>query len=200
MPDFLDIFIIIIGLISSGLFYYFGTEKLYRFYFGIIMGFLLFLVFNLQVKLFEIGGGVIGGWEEFLVSNKDFILGLFSFLIPVFGILFTVIDSDLKSNKLFSLLFGFFLPLFILGIFGYILLNSAVNLSFLENIFGFFTNSFIFTFLQDSPKIIFFLLLLIIFWKYIFILIVALLKHFAELILYEIRELSGKKEENKTYD
>ncbi|MDQ7022380.1 MAG: hypothetical protein Q9M97_02430 [Candidatus Gracilibacteria bacterium] len=79
MPDFLDIFIIIIGLISSGLFYYFGTEKLYRFYFGIIMGFLLFLVFNLQVKLFEIGGGVIGGWEEFLVSNKDFILGLFSF-------------------------------------------------------------------------------------------------------------------------
>ncbi len=199
MPEFSDILIVIIWIISSLLFYFFGTEKLYRFYFWIIMWFLLFLVFNLQIKLFELWGWISWWWENFLVTNKNFVLGFFSMMIPIFWILFTSMHSDLKSNKLFSLLFWFFLPLFILWIFWYILLNSAVSLDFLKNIFSIFNTSSIFNFLQNSPKIIFWLLLIIIFWKYIFRIILTFLKYLALLILDEIKDLNWekKKEERK---
>jgi len=197
MPEFSDILLILIAIISSGIFYFLWTEKLYRFYFGIIMWFLLFLVFNLQIKLFELGWWVTGWWSNFLVNNKDFILWFFSLLIPIFWWLFAFMDSDLKSNKVFSLLFWFFLPLFLLWIFAYILLNSAVNLDFLKSIFWIFKDSSIFNFLQDSPKIIFWLLLIIIFWRYIFIIIIALLWYFAKLILSEIKDLNW---ENKNIE
>jgi len=189
MPNFSDILIVIIWIISSGLFYFFGTEKLYRFYFWIIMWFLLFLVFNLQIKLFQISGWISGWWENFLVVNKDFVLGFFSIMIPIFWILFTAMHSDLKSNKLFSILFWFFLPLFILWIFAYILLNSAIKLNFLSHIFSFFKDSYIFQILQKTPKIIFSLLLIIIFWKYIFRIIIAFLQYLAKNILEEINDL-----------
>jgi len=197
MPEFSDILIIIIAIFSAFIFNYLWTEKLYRFYFWIIMWFLLFLVFNLQIKLFELGWWINWWWSNFLVNNKDFVLGFFSLMIPIFWLLFTTMNSDLKSNKVFSLLFWFFLPLFILWIFAYVLLNSAVSLDFLKNIFWFFKNSSIFNSLQDSPKIIFWLLLIIIFWRYIFIIIIALLWYFAKLILSEIRDLNW---ENKNIE
>jgi hypothetical protein len=189
MPELSDILIVIIAIVSSGIFYFLWTEKLYRFYFGIIMWFLLFLVFNLQVKLFEVSGWISWWWEEFLVWNKNFVLWFFSIMIPVFWFLFAFLDWDLKSNKLFSLLFGFFLPLFLLWLFWYILLNSAINLDFLNNVFWFFNNSYIFDLLQKAPKIIFGLLIIIIFWKIIFRIIISFLAYISKLLLLEIQEL-----------
>ncbi len=193
MPEFSDILIIILAIISSGIFYFLWTEKLYRFYFGIIMWFLLFLVFNLQVKLFEVSGWIKWWWEEFLVWNKKNVLWFFSLMIPIFWWLFVFLDWDLKSNKLFSLLFGFFLPLFLFWLFWYILLNSAINLDFLNNIFWYFNDSYIFDLLQKAPKIIFWLLIIIIFWKIIFRIIIAFLAYIAKLLLLEIQELRWKR-------
>ena len=197
MPEFSDILIIFIWLATAWIFSYLGTEKLYRFYFGIIMWFLLFLVFNLQIKLFEVSGGISGWWEEFLVSNKKNILSFFSLMIPVFWGLFAFLDWDLKSNKLFSLLFWFFLPLFVLWIFGYILLNSWIELDFLKNIFWYFESSYIFNLLQKTPKVIFWLLLIIIFWKYIFALILAFLSYISKLLVKEIKELRWEREDRQ---
>ena len=199
MPEFSDILIVIIAVFSALIFNFLWTEKLYRFYFWIIMWFLLFLVFNLQIKLFELSWWISWWWENFLVNNKNVVLWFFSLMIPIFWILFTALHSDLKSNRIFSLLFWFFLPLFILWLFWYILLNSAVNLEFLKSIFWFFKNSTIFNFLQHSPKIIFWLILIIIFWKYIFRIIIAFLAYLAKLILEEIKDLNweAKQKENK---
>jgi len=197
MPEFLDILIIVIAILSSAIFYFLWTEKLYRFYFGIIMWFLLFLVFNFQIKLFEISGWTKWWWEEFLVWNKDFVLGFFSLMIPIFWWLFAFLHSDLKSNRVFNILFWFLLPLFLLWIFWYITLNSAVKLDFLANIFWLFNKSYIFSFLQHSPKIIFWLILLIIFWKYIFKIIIAFLYYLAKNLLEEINELRWEKKTQK---
>jgi hypothetical protein len=200
MPEFSDILIIFIWILSAWIFNYLGTERLYRFYFGIIMWFLLFLVFNLQIKLFEISWWITWWWEEFLVWNKENVLWFFSLMIPVFWWLFTFLDWDLKSNKLFSLLFWFFLPLFILWIFWYILINSSIELEFLKNIFTIFDTSYIFDLLQKAPKLIFWLLIIIIFWKYIFAFILAIIWHLAKVIVAEIKELKEKKEEEKLSD
>ena len=197
MPEFSDILIIIIAVVSAVIFNFLWTEKLYRFYFGIIMWFLLFLVFNLQVKLFEVSWWISGWWEEFLVSNKKNILWFFSLMIPIFWWLFTFLHSDLKSNRIFSLLFWFFLPLFLLWVFWYVLLHSAVKLDFLKNIFWIFKNSFIFSFLQHSPKIIFWLILLIIFWKYLFKIIIAFLFYVSKLLVKEIKELRWEREDRQ---
>jgi hypothetical protein len=190
MPEFSDILLIIIAIFSALIFNFLGTEKLYRFYFGIIMWFLLFLVFNLQVQLFEISWEIDNGWKNFLVWNKDFVLWFFSLMIPIFWALFAFINSDIKSNKLFSLLFWFFLPLFLVWIFGYILMNSAVSLDFLKSIFWFFNNSSIFNFLQKTPVLIFWLLLLIIFWRYLFAIIIAFILYVSKLLVAEIKDLN----------
>ena len=197
MPEFSDILIWIIAILSAWIFSYLGTEKLYRFYFGIIMWFLLFLVFNLQVKLFEVSGWINWWWEDFLVWNKNVVLGFFSIMIPIFWGLFAFLDWDLKSNKLFSLLFWFFLPLFLLGLFWYILLNSAIDLIFLNSIFSFFKNSYIFDLLQKAPKIIFGLLIIIIFWKFLFKIIIAFLYYISKILIKEIWELRWEREGGK---
>jgi hypothetical protein len=193
MPEFSDILLIIVWVFSAVIFTYLGTERLYRFYFGIIMWFLIFLVFNLQVKLFEVSGWLNWSWEELLVSNKEMILWFFSVMIPIFWALFTFLDWDLKSNKLFSLLFWFFLPLFILWIFWYVLINSSIEINFLKNFFLFFDTSYIFNILQKAPKLIFWLIIIIIFWKFIFSIIIIFLAYISKLLIAEIQELRWEK-------
>ncbi|MCD5380607.1 hypothetical protein LR004_01655 [Candidatus Gracilibacteria bacterium] len=193
--DFSDLIIIGICIVSAGLFSFLGTDRLYRFYFGLIMGFLLFLVFNLQIKLVQLGGGIdISGWQHFLVSKKDGILSFFSFMIPIFGFLFAFIDSEIKSNKVFSILFGSLLPAFLLGILGYTLSTSSVELGMLDSMLSIFKDSKIFDILQKAPKLIFGLLLIIIFWKYIFAIIISFLSYLARLITSEVNDLRGIEE------
>lgn len=197
MPEFSDILIIFIWVASALLFYFLWTEKLYRFYFWLILGFLLFLVFNSQIKLAEMNWWIISSWESFLIWNKWWILSFFSFMIPIFWFLFSFLDSDLKSNKLFSILFWFFMPLFGLWLFWFILSHSSIELWFLKNILSIFNNSYIFNLLENAPKILFILLILIIFWKYIFRIIITFLAYLAKLILSEIKDLNWENKQEK---
>ncbi len=194
-----DISIILWWLTVGAIFHYLGTDRLYRFYFGLIMWFLLFLVFNLQVKLVQLSGWIeMSGWQSLLVQNKKMILTFFAMMIPIFWFLFAFLDWEVKSNKVFSLLFGSFLPLFLLWILWYVFSHSSINLDFLEKGLSFFDNSFLFDIFHKAPKLIFSILLIIIFWKYIFAMILSFLWYIARLIAVEIRELKwedGKKEE-----
>lgn len=190
-----DIILIFVWLLSGVLFSYLWTDRLYRFYFGLIMGFLLFLVFNLQIKLVQLGWWIdISGWQSFLVANKETVLWFFTFMIPIFGFLFAFIDSEIKSNKVFSLLFWFLLPLFLLWVLWYVMTHSSVELSFLKDLLSNFKTSKIFDILQKAPKLIFGLLLIIIFWKYIFAIILSFLWYLARLITSEINDLRGEEQ------
>ena len=193
-----DIILIFTWLLSWALFSYLGTDRLYRFYFGIILGFLLFLVFNLQIKLIQIGWWQgFSWWQDFLYSNKDWLLWFFTFMIPIFGFLFAFIDSEIKSNKVFSLLFWFLLPLFVLWVLWYVLSHSTVDLWMLESILSNFKDSKIFDMLQKAPKLIFGLLLIIIFWKYIFAILISFLWYLARLITSEINDLKWIEEDER---
>lgn len=195
--SFSDISIIISCLVTAWIFSVLWTDRLYRFYFGLIIGFLLFLVFNLQIKIvwFSWTWFWLSGWESFLVKNKQSILWFFTFMIPIFWFLFAFIDSEIKSNKVFSLLFWFLLPSFLLGVFGYVFKDSAVPLDFLNNFVSFFKDSRIFDVLQNAPKLIFWMLLIIIFWKYIFAIILTFLWYIARLIMSEINDLRWVEEQ-----
>lgn len=186
-----DFLIIAIWIVTAWLFVYFWTDRLYRFYFGLIIWFLLFSVFNLQIKLVELQwkSFLTSWWENFLVVNKEVVLWFFAIMVPVFGFLFMFINSEVKRNKLFSWLFWFLLPAFLLGIFAYIMINSAIELSFLKDMLAYFKDSYIFDILKKAPKLIFGLLLIIIFWKYIFAIIISLLAYFSKLIISEINDL-----------
>ena len=190
-----DIILIFVWLLSGVLFSYLWTDRLYRFYFGLIMWFLLFLVFNLQIKLVGLGWWIdLSWWQNFLVANKQTILWFFTFMIPIFWFLFAFIDSEVKSNKVFSLLFWFLLPLFLLWVLWYVLTHSSVELSFLKDLLSNFKTSKIFDILQKAPKLIFGLLLIIIFWKYIFAIILSFLWYLARLITSEINDLRGEEQ------
>ncbi len=193
-----DIILIFAWLISGVVFSYLWTDRLYRFYFGLIMWFLLFLVFNLQIKLVQLGWWMdVSGWQNLLVSNKEWILWFFTFMIPMFWFLFAFIDSEVKSNKVFSLLFWFLLPLFLLWVLWYVMTHSSVELSFLKDILWNFKASKIFDILQKAPKLIFGLLLIIIFWKYIFAIILSFLWYLARLITSEINDLRGEEQKEE---
>ena len=192
---FSDFIIIWVCIVSAWLFSFLWTDRLYRFYFWLIMWFLLFLVFNLQIKVVQLSWWLnLSWWENFLIANKSNLLGFFSFMIPVFWFLFAFIDSEVKSNKVFSLLFGFLLPTFLLWILWYALTHSAVDLWMLESILSTFKESKIFDMLQKAPKLIFGLLLIIIFWKYIFAIIISFLSYLARLITSEINDLKWVEE------
>ena len=155
MPYLQDIILIFIWLLSGVLFSYLWTDRLYRFYFGLIMGFLLFLVFNLQIKLVGLSWWIdLSWWQSFLVWNKQSVLWFFTFMIPIFWFLFAFIDSEVKSNKVFSLLFWFLLPLFLLWVLWYVLTHSSVELSFLKDLLSYFKTSKIFDILQKAPKLL----------------------------------------------
>ena len=169
---FSDYLIFFISIFLWTLFIFLWTDKVYRFYFWVIFWFLLFLAFNLEIKILELEGNFrVSFWEDFLLQNKDFILSFFSSFIPIFWLLFIVFSKPSKNSIVFSVLFWLFLPIFLLWIFNYILNNSALKLEFLEDILSSFENSFIFEMFDKSPYLIFLLLFFVIFWRTFFTLI-----------------------------
>lgn len=195
-----DLLIIVVWLLSALVFVYIWSDRLYRFYFWLILWFLLFMVFNLQVKVIQLSGGVpMSGWEDFLIKNKKMILSFFAWIIPVFWLLFSLIKSEIKTNKAFSGLFWLLLPAFILGMLWYIMLNWSIDFEFLKNILWFFKDSKIFTMLQKLPMLLFWLLLIILFWKYIFAILLGLMWYLARLLIGEINDLRwiDREEEEK---
>ncbi|NDK07892.1 hypothetical protein EOM39_01440 [Candidatus Gracilibacteria bacterium] len=142
----IDYFIIVLSLLSGLVFIFLGLEKLHKFYFGVIIGFLFFIVANLYIKALqspECFKMSVPPDSSFLLLNKSFILGFLSLFIPIFGISLTVsefISFKVYDNKIGSFVFGSLVPYFLLSIFSYINTNAIVLISYVSDIFDILSN------------------------------------------------------------
>ena len=168
-----DLIIIASSILIWFAFALFFADKLFKFYIGIIIGFLLFIAFNCQIDVLEnLYGRELSGWQNFLVKNKDIILNVLWLLVPVLWILFAL--NPFKKWGFFpSLLLGSMLPLFLLGALWYIAANSVVDIPLLDSVLDLLKNSSLLAFLRDNSHYIFLALLFLIFYKAIFALLWA---------------------------
>lgn len=189
-----DFIIIALCILSAGIFGFLWADKLFKFYFWAIIGFLLFLVFNSEVwlvQILKIWPEPLDNWQNFLAKNGRFVLSFFACMIPLFWLFFALnkdIYLSVKKSFLQSILFWIFLPFFILWCFVYALKNSALELGFLKDLLSFFDGSFIKTFFEVSPYVIFYILLFILFYKMIFTFCIWLLSMIFTYIVNEIRK------------
>ncbi len=174
-----DFSILSIWIIFGILFLFLGTDKLYKFYIWLIVGFLLYLVFNFKISLLEYWNPAdFSAFENFLVSNKDFVLGCLTWLIPLLWFLFWVFSNPLRDSKIFSFVLWLLAPIFGLWILAYIANSSVIELWFLTDFMNSMRNSNILNLFQANSGFIFYLLLFLLFWRFIFLIWFATLEAF----------------------
>lgn len=174
-----DFSILSTGIIFWILFLFLGTDKLYKFYMWLIIGFLLYLVFNLKISLLEYWNpDDFSSFENFLISNKDFVLWSLTWLIPLLWFLFWVFSNPLSNNKIFSFILWLLAPIFGLWILSYIANSSVIELWFLTDLMNFLSNSSILNLFKWNSGFIFYLLLFLLFWRFIFLIAFAALEAF----------------------
>jgi len=192
LPDYTIIFI---ALVVGVLFLILGANLLYKFYLGIIVAFLVFLVINSQIYILEhIPPEEMSAFQDFLLVNKDFILWLSLFSIPIMWILSAINKSFFKNNILWILSFWMFLPFFLVGLLSYVNENIATPLAFIESITWFLDGSYFFELFRENLSWVILSLLFLIFYKAIFLLVYAFL-----VWIYEIlrTEFFGEREEEE---
>lgn len=183
----IDYFILVISLLSWLFFIFLWLEKLHRFYFGVIIWFILFIIVNLHIKLLDIPTTVLKNIiipeSSFLLSNKSFILSFLTFLIPVFWfvlLLSDFISFKVSDNKLASFLFWLFFPFFFISILVYVFFNSAVSIGFIKDFFGTFSDSVLMNYFMDNSYLALYLLFFVIFFRLLFWVIISFLIYFSK--------------------
>lgn len=184
-----DYMIIFVSLWVGVLFVILGANILYKFYLWIIIGFLLFLVFNSQIDVLEnLYIRELSPFQNFLVENKGFILWLNIVFIPLLGLLSAMnqsISFHGKNNILVLLTLGMFLPFALTAILSYIWESLYVPLRFIEDILSFFQGGFFYEFFKEHLSWIIIGLLFFIFYKAIFLLTLAFLQYMYEVLRTE---------------
>lgn len=202
----IDYFILVISLLSGLFFIFLWLEKLHRFYFGIIVWFILFIILNQHIKLIEIPNTIIkniivpDNW--FLVSNKSFILSFLTFFIPIFWFIFLLsefISFKVSDNKLASFLFGLFFPFFFISILVYIFFNSVIEISFIKDFFIFSKDSVLINYFKDNSIYALYFLFFLIFFRIWFWIVVSFLLYISKQFYgtYKADEIDNHYEKQK---
>ncbi len=169
---FVDFLLILFSFIVWISFIIFWWDKVFKIYFWLVFGFLLFQVFNTQIELLEvIYFKELWPFQDFLVKNKEFVLGFFTFLIPVFALFATFHNNIILKNplkKLTIIIFWSFLPFVFIWILAYISVNSYVELTFLRDLLSFLKKSYIFYYLERNTSLIFIAIIFLMLYKIIF--------------------------------
>lgn len=187
-------------ILSAIVFCFLWDGKIHKIYFGLIIGFLLFLVFNTQISFLEITPDKdFTAFQIFLLENKELVLSLSIVFIPLFSLIFlinTSISFHVKNNILLSMLFWGFLPLFSLILFSYVEKHSYISFPFITDISRFFYNSTVYDFFSHNTWFAIIGLLFLLFYRSIFLLLVAFITYIYNILKQEF----FWKEENKTWE
>ncbi len=170
----IDYFIIVISLLSGLSFIFLWLEKLHKFYFGIIIGFLFFIVTNLYIKALQSPEcfKLVVHNSSFLLLNKSFILSFLTLFIPIFWVVLAISDFitfKVYDNKLGAFIFWTAVPFFVLSIFAYIRVNSIVPILFVNDLFWFLWNiSNIIIYLKDRTYLSLYMLFFLVSFRIFF--------------------------------
>ncbi len=188
MFEFSDYIIIFSALSSGVLFLLFWESMLYKYYLWVIVAFLLYLVFNFELQLLDTKSlESLNSFETFLRTNKQLVLTLCVIWIPLLGLLSSINQSITfhgRNSKIGVFLFGFLLPIFLIGILAYIGETLFIQLPFLSEILHFLQGSFFYEFFRTHLSTITISVLFLIFYKSIFLLVHA----FCSYVFWIIKE------------
>lgn len=166
----LDYLLLVLGAIFAAFFTFVWWDKIYKCYFWIIIGFLLFQLVNQEITILSINssGKILTSYEKFLQKNSDFMLTSFTLLVPLLWIFFTInssIEIRVRGNIFWYVAFWFLLPFLILWISAYILVNAAFHLVFLQDILRPLSPSFFYNFFQGHLHYVFLFIFFFLFYR-----------------------------------
>lgn len=174
----LDIILLWLGL-SAGIWaFLWWHDSLYKLFFGLIIGFLSYLVISYQIEITTyLSPSLLDGYQKFISSHSVWILSIALLSIPMLGIFFMLhprISIATRKNSLSQVLLWLLLPIFLIGILSLLSSNSILSDSTAWiKIFSFFEWSWLYGIFQRLPWWIFLLLAFLIFYKSIFLLLSA---------------------------
>lgn len=173
---FLDIILLLLGLIAGVWAFLNGSDALYKLFLGLIIGFLMYWLVAGQAEVLQyIPSSQYDGYQVFLSKYDTSVLSFLLFLIPVLGLIFmlnTRLIFKTREKSLSQILLGLLLPVFLVGILANLSEGSILSQSpFWQKIFNFFENSGIYKIFTALPWGIFLLLIFLVFYKSIFILL-----------------------------
>ena len=196
---YLDIILLIWGLIAGLASYSSWKDSLYKLFLWLIIGFLLYALVETQVALsYKTAISEKNSYQIYLWLHSTGILSTLLFSVPILWIFFMLhprfsIKSYRKSPS--HILLWLLLPIFLIGILAFLWDGSLLQEnSTWKRVFSFFEQSFIYRIFMALPWAIFALLWFLIFYKTLFILLVALLKWiYNEVILQFFRSWKEKR-------
>ena len=189
--NFLDIILIFLG-ISAGIGSFItGSDTLFKLFFGLIIGFLSYLVLSYQVELTTfIQPELWDSYQKYLSEHSLPILSSGIAMIPILGIFFMIqqrLSIFIHEKSPSHILMGILLPFFLVGILANLAEGTILKKSETwRNIFDFLSESLLFQTFQKLPWAIFLLLGFLILYKSIFLIIVAFWKWIWEEVFPEL--------------
>ncbi|NDK09676.1 hypothetical protein GW846_02760 [Candidatus Gracilibacteria bacterium] len=178
MPGILDITLIFLGLAAGIASFLNGGDSLHKLFLGLIIGFMMYLIVSYQLEITNyLSPAVWNGYQRFLANNTTGVLSAILLSIPVLGLFFMLnnkfqIHTSYKSIS--HILLGILLPVFLIGILANLAEASFLTDSaFWRKIFDFFEQSMLYRVFEKLPWVIFLLLGFLIFYKSLFLLLVA---------------------------
>lgn len=168
-----DYIIIILAFLWAGIFSFLNNDVIYKIYFGLIIAFLLFQVFNLEIKIIDMRGedALLSSYESFLSNNRHLILYFLFFSLPLFWFCFWMsrtLSFTVRRTFLSGLLLWFLFPFFILGILVFILKNGVFDFSFLSSLMDSLWDSYIVHLFEKHIYILALFSLIFLFYRVLF--------------------------------
>lgn len=173
----IDIVLVWCSLVCAAIFLILWTSKLIKFYIGTLIGLLLCILINL--KLGQIGNSGFSGslLDNFFWNNRDFLWSISLLVIPLMGILFLlnktfIIQEENWWSWLGSLIWKFLMGLalfpLILGMYSTLHSLWLSTNSFLGWLIDWLKRSNLLQLISEYWQYIFFLLLVILLYKFVF--------------------------------
>lgn len=196
-----DYMILVFWFIFAAFFTFVAGDKVYKFYFWVIIGFLLFQLVNQDITILWINptGKTFSWYENFIQKNSDFMLTMFTILIPLLGIFFTINSSlqiHVRGNIFWYVSFGFMLPFFLLWISTYILVNASTHLVFLQDILKPISSSFFYNFFYWHLHYVFIFIFIFLFYRIMWEIFFKLFLNASANIIGKLKEQFWKKSEH----
>lgn len=193
---FSDFIVISISLIVWLLFIIFWADKIFKIYFWLVIGFLIFQVFNSELELLEIVYfKELSPFQYNLIDNKELILWILVLFIPLlafFASMHKNITLKEEPKRLTIIIFWSFLPIVFLWILAFVSVNSYTIIPFLRDFLSIFNDSYIFYYLERNNSLVFFVLIFLTFYKIVFSFLLRVILNISVLIKSKMKWLQNK--------
>lgn len=162
---YIDIIILASSVISLLIFVLIWVQRIFNMYIWFILWFFIFLSLALKIELLWFSENISNSFMLNIYQNRDFYLWLTIFMIPLYGIIFSLLTQ--KSNKSYaiSIIFWLLLPFLIIWIIAFISILLWNDFFINQAIYDIVIWSEIFNFFYNNIYTLFFLLFFLISWK-----------------------------------